>query len=118
MSNERKPGYLLYIGDYTTVPNYVGTIIYNDPYEPIRIQWNVIYVFFFRTAPETLPPSNHQVSPRTKAQPAECKLQCGRWASESEGSFGLSLTDLVAGLKHWSNTCGTCAKGLKIIETQ
>jgi len=76
------------------------------------------FTFFFRTAPETLPPSNHQVSPRTKAQPAECKLQCGRWASESEGSFGLSLTDLVAGLKHWSNTCGTCAKGLKIIETQ
>ena len=88
VSNEKRTGYLLYIGDYTT--QFCGdyTVIDMDPYEPIRIQWNVIHVFclfsFLRS--HSLP--NHQVSPRTKAQPAECKLQCGRWASEFKGALG------------------------------
>ena len=47
MRNEKNPGYLLYIGDYTT-QLYGDYFInhYKDPYQTTRIQWKVGPGFF------------------------------------------------------------------------
>ena len=46
LSNEKKPGWLDYIGDYTYIGDYFTTH-YKDPYEPTSISWTV-GSFFFR----------------------------------------------------------------------
>lgn len=86
VSNEKRTGYLLYIGDYTTqfcgdYNRYGSLWTHQDSMEC----HSRFFLFSFLRS-HSLP--NHQVSPRTKAQPAECKLQCGRWASEFKGALG------------------------------
>ena len=45
LSNEKKPGWLDYIGDYTYIGDYFTTH-YKDPYEPTSISWTVGSFFF------------------------------------------------------------------------
>ena len=46
LSSDQNPGYSVYIGDYMGLyyPVLIGIIIghYKDPYQPTRIQWNVV----------------------------------------------------------------------------